>query len=271
MATQSETFDARTLPRERPSILRWYLRNERWVLPGSTFVAVFALWEIGAQAGWLNPIFFSSPTAVLAAGVEAVQDPLFWLDVRISVFEFTVGYVAALITGVAFGLVTGWYRRLAYFFDPWLAAFNAMPRVALLWLGLGVWSKVGLVFLGVFFPVALNTFHGVRTVDPRYRQVARSFHASERRLFFTVVLPSTLPFIASAARIGVGRGVAGVAIGEFFTSEAGLMHMIREAARFLDTALVLFGTLVITLLALGVYLLVQAIENRVKKRYGMTT
>jgi NitT/TauT family transport system permease protein len=124
------------------------------------------------------------------------------------------------------------------------------------------------VFLGVFFPVALNTFHGVRTVDPRYRQVAGSFKASERLLFITVVIPSVVPFIASAARIGVGRGVAGVAIGEYFTSEAGLMHMIRQAAQFLETGRVLFGTLVITILALAVYSAVQSIETRVQKRYG---
>ena len=95
-------------------------------------------------------------------------------------------------------------------------------------------------------------------MDPRYRQVTRSFRASERKVFVTLVLPSVVPFIASAARIGVGRGVAGVAIGEFFTSEAGLMHMIRDAAQFLETDRVLFGTLVITVLALGVYATVQA-------------
>jgi NitT/TauT family transport system permease protein len=251
----------------------WFRRNERWFLPGFTFVAVFALWEIGARAGWLHPVFFSSPSAVIIAGIAEVQDPRFWNDVWISSIEFLVGYTLALIIGVAVGLVTGWYRRAAYFMDPWLAAFNSMPRVALLplvvlYLGLGIWSKVGLVFLGVFFPVALNTFHGVRTVDPRFRQVTRSFRASERKVFVTLVLPSVVPFIASAARIGVGRGVAGVAIGEFFTSQAGLMHMIRDAAQFLETDRVLFGTLVITVLALGVYATVQLIETRVQRRYG---
>lgn len=270
IATQAQPLDDLV---DDVEVRSWYRRNERWILPGITFVAVFALWEVGSRAGWLHRVFFSSPSAVAVAGVAEVQDPSFWNDVWISSIEFLIGYTLALVTGVALGLITGWYRRAAYFMDPWLAAFNSMPRVALLplvvlWLGLGIWSKVGLVFLGVFFPVALNTFHGVRTVDPRYRQVTRSFRASERKVFTTLILPSVVPFIASAARIGVGRGVAGVAIGEFFTSQAGVMHRIRDAAQFLETDRVLFGTLVITVLALGVYAAVQAIEVRVQRRYG---
>jgi ABC-type nitrate/sulfonate/bicarbonate transport system permease component len=110
----------------------WYASNERLLLPAATFVGIFLLWEVGARSGWLHPIFFSSPTDVVLAGIEEVQVPRFWNDVWVSSFEFTVGYVAALITGVLLGLVTGWYRRLAYFFDPWLAAFSSLPRVALL-------------------------------------------------------------------------------------------------------------------------------------------
>lgn len=247
--------------------------REPVVLPLLTFVLVLVLWEAGSRLRWFNPFFFSSPTGVVAAGVEAVQSPDFWNDVWTSLTEFGLGYVLALFAGIAFGLVTGWYRRLALLVDPWLTGINATPRIALiplivLWLGLGLWSKVAVVFIGVFFPVALNTFHGVRTVDRNFFAVAQSFGASQRRLLLTIVLPATVPFIVTAARIGVGRGISGVVVAEFYNADAGLAHMIFQAGQQLRTDVVLFGTMVITLLAMGAFKLVASLENRVAQRRG---
>lgn len=251
----------------------WWQLPESTLLPLISFGAFFALWELAARLEWINPFFFSSPVDVFLAGLAEIGEASFWNDVWTSSYEFLAGYLGAVGTGIAFGLVTGWYRRAAYFFDPWLAAFNAMPRIALLplivlWLGIGVWSKIAIVFLGVFFPVALNTFHGVRTVDRDHLQVALSYGASQSKLFQTVILPSVVPFVMTGARIGVGRAVAGVVVGEFYTAQAGLAHRIFRAGQQFQTAEVLFGTLVITVLALGVYTAVRAVESRVTQRRG---
>jgi NitT/TauT family transport system permease protein len=244
-----------------------------FVLPAISFVVAFGLWELSARLGWINTFFFSSPGAVVTAGVEEVQDPRFWNDVRFSVTTFAVGYATALAAGVVFGLLTGWYRRLAMLVDPWLTGLNATPRIALiplvvLWLGLGQPAMMAVVFIGVFFPVALNTFHGVRTVDRTFLAVAKSFKASQHRLLMTVVVPATVPFIATAARIGVGRGVSGVVVAEFYNSDTGLAHMIFQAGQRLQIDVVIFGTLVITALAMGAFALVARIENRVAQRRG---
>lgn len=238
-----------------------------FTLPLLSFLAVIATWEIGGRMGYLNPSFFSYPTRILDAGIGEVGQPGFWNDVRVSGLEFSTGYLAALAVAIPFGLATGWFRRLHYFFDPWLNAFNALPRIALLplivlWVGLGIWAKIVVVFLGVFFPVALNTFHGVRTVDRNLLAVASSFGSNRRHLFLTIVLPATVPFALTGARLGVGRAVAGVVVGEFYTAEAGLAHRMFKAGQVLETDRLLFGALVITLLALGVFKCVSVIEQR---------
>jgi ABC-type nitrate/sulfonate/bicarbonate transport system permease component len=123
---------------------------------------------------------------------------------------------------------------LSYMADPWLNLFNSLPRVALipllvLWLGLGVESKIAVVFLGAFFSVIIPTVQGVRTVDRRFLDVAHSFGASQLRLFTSVVGPSTIPFIVTGLRLAVGRGLIGVIVGELYSQTNGLGVMIVRA------------------------------------------
>lgn len=249
---------------------RAYAARESVALPLSTFLLLLGLWELGSDVGALDTFFFSSPWHIVEAGINEVQIPRFWNDVFISSQEFLVGYLAAVAIAVPFGVVTGWFRSAHYFFDPWLSAFNATPRLALLplvvlWVGLGITSKIVIVFLGVFFPVAINTFHGVRTVDASLVDVARSFGASPRKRLVTVVLPAVVPFALVGMRIGVGRAVGGVLVGEFFTSQAGLGNMVFRAGQALQTDRLLFGALFITGLALIGFRGISALEKRFRR------
>ena len=246
---------------------RWYLARERLVLPFATFAVLIGLWELGAQTGFLETFFFSSPSRVVAAGAAEVILPRFWNDVFVSGQEFLVGYVLAIVVAIPFGLLTGWFRTAHYLFEPWLSAFNATPRIALLplvvlWVGLGIWSKITIVFLGVFFPVAINVFHGVRTVDRNHVDVARSFGASTAMRIRTVVLPTIVPFALVGMRIGIGRAVGGVLVGEFYTSTAGLGNMVFRAGQTLQTDRLLFGAIFITILALIAFRALSAVERR---------
>jgi NitT/TauT family transport system permease protein len=258
---------------EAPKLLR---RGEsRWtlieptVLPLATFALLVVVWEIAARAEVINPFFFSSPSGVLDAAAVNIVTPEFWNDVWVSSQEFLVGYVAGIAVAIPFGLLTGWFRPLHFLFEPWLAAFNATPRLALLplvvlWVGLGFWSKAVIVFLGVFFPVAINTFQGVRTVDRNLYEVALSFGASGYRRIMSVVLPSVTPFALVGMKLGIGRAVSGVVVAEFFTSQDGLGNFIFRAGAQLDTGKLLFGAFFITALALGAFAAISAIERRVK-------
>jgi NitT/TauT family transport system permease protein len=231
---------------------RWLRRHQQMLLGLTGFLGFFVLWQIASNRGWINPLFFSSPIDILAAGTREVQVPRFWNDVRVSAFEFGVGFGAAVVLAVPIGIATGWYRRLSYSLDPWLNLINSLPRVALLplivlWFGLGAESKITVVFLGVFFSVVIPTVQGVRTVDRRFIDVAHSFKASQRRLFTSVVVPATVPFIVTGLRLGVARGLIGVIVGELYAATDGLGVMITRASQNLQADRMLFGVLIFTI------------------------
>jgi NitT/TauT family transport system permease protein len=251
-------------------------RNTTRLVVGITsFVGFFVLWEIGARTGVVDEFFFSSPSAIIRAAITEFQTPRLWGDFAVSGVEFLAGYATAAVLGVVLGLLAGWYRRLNYFLDLWLNFFNATPRIALmplvvLWVGIGIWSKILVVFLGVFFAVVMNTITGVRTVDRNHLDVASAYGASQRRIFRTIVLPGSLPYILAGLRIGVGRGLIGVVIGELYAANAGLGFMIAVAGQTLQTDRLFVGVLLVTLMGVVLVELLRAVEARVQPwRSGM--
>ncbi|MBI2756068.1 MAG: ABC transporter permease [Chloroflexi bacterium] len=269
-ATQSESKLLDVRYAGLPPLLRWYLINERGILGALSFVGFFLFWEIGSAAGWIDAYFFSSPARIFNAGVTEVQNPRLWSDLQISGTELVVGYVAAAAIGVPLGILVGWYRKLNYFVDPWLNFMNALPRVAMmplivLWVGIGIWSKIVVVFLGVFFTVVINSLYGVRTVDRRLLDVSSSFKASQWRVFTTVVLPGSVPFILAGLRLGIGRGLIGVLVGELYSSNAGIGYMITVSSQTLQTSRLLFGVLLLTLMGVIGVELVRLLEKRVER------
>lgn len=252
--------------RRRNPLHRWYLRNERPVLSALGVVAFFLLWQVGADAGVVDKFFFSSPSDVAAAGWTEVQDPRFWEDVRVSSWELFIGSAIAIVVAIPLGLVIGWYRRLNYSADPWLNFLNALPRAALvpivvLTAGLGIEMKATVVFLGAVFTIMVATVEGVRTVERQLLDVARSFRASQRRIFTSLVIPGTLPFIVSGMRIAVGRVLAGVIIAEFYAQTEGVGVMVYKASSALNSSRMMFGILLFTLLGIILYEVVGYAER----------
>jgi ABC-type nitrate/sulfonate/bicarbonate transport system permease component len=247
--------------RRRHPIVRWYRRNERVILGVGGIVAFFVLWQIGADRGVVDKLFFSSPIAIAAAGWAEVQNPRFWEDARVSGWELFVGSAIAIVVSVPLGLLIGWYRRLNYAADPWLNFANALPRAALipiivLTAGLGVEMKIVVVFLGGVFTIMVATVEGVRTVERQLIDVARSFRASQRRIFTSLVIPGTLPFIVSGMRLAVGRVLAGIIIAEFYAQTQGIGVMIYKASNsFLQggSDRMMFGILLFTLFGIILY------------------
>ena len=248
-------------------VARFYRDYERAILGTLSIGGFFVLWEAAARVGAVSTYFLGSPSGVIGAALSEVQLPRFWRDVGTSLFEFATGYVGAVILGVGLGIVLGWYRRVSYLFEPIVNFFYAVPRVALLplivlWLGLTVWSKVAVVFLGAFMTILLNTFHGVRRVDPRLLAVAQTFGASERLVFTSVVLPGSLPFILAGLRLGIGRALIGVVVGELYASNEGLGFMISVASNNLQVNRVLFATFILIVLGFSSVEATRRLERR---------
>jgi ABC-type nitrate/sulfonate/bicarbonate transport system permease component len=260
----------RTPPADRRfgHFLDFFRKNESTLLAVSAMLVFLVLWELLPDIGLVNPFFTSSPSRIIAAGQWLFAHG-FWNDILVSLGEFAGGMALAILFSIPLGLLLGWYRRLNAAFEPFVTMINAMPRVALLpliilWLGIGMASKVAAVFLGAFFPLAINLMVGVKTVDESLLKCARSFGATDRQVFTTLALPTSVPFLVAGMRLALGRGLVGVVVGEMLASTAGIGHMMTLASSSFQTDKMFVGLI---LLAGFGYLLTELLLH-LEKRFA---
>jgi ABC-type nitrate/sulfonate/bicarbonate transport system permease component len=264
---------------EASKLYKFYLNQEKKILGTLAVILFLTLWEFmgGVWSVYnpipflqVNPMFMSAPSLIWKAAVQLFESGEIWNDLRVSGIEFFWGYLLAVVFAIPFGIMTGWYKRMSAIFDPFINAMNATPRVALLplviiWLGIGILSKVGIIFLGAVFPMLINTRDGVKTTPQNLLNAARSFGASEWMVFKTVVLPSTVPFILTGLRLGVGRAIVGVMVGELYAATAGIGFMITVAGATFQTDKVFVGVLVFALSGMISMELLTRVEKRFDK------
>ena len=256
---------------EASRLYKFYLNQEKKIL-GTTAVLVFlSIWELtGGVLQLINPMFMSAPSLIWKAAVQLVTSGEIYNDLYVSGVEFAWGYFLSVIFAIPFGIMVGWYKRMSYIFDPFINAMNATPRVALLplviiWLGIGILSKVGIIFLGAVFPMLINTRDGVKTTPLNLLNAARSFGASEWQIFKSVVLPSTVPFILTGLRLGVGRALIGVMVGELYAATAGIGFMITVAGATFQTDKVFVGVLIFAISGMFAMELLTKLESKFDK------
>jgi NitT/TauT family transport system permease protein len=241
-------------------------RKEVWILRCVAVVSILVAWEIYGRN--TNPILFTYPTAVARAAVDMTLDGTLLVALGQSLIVLVTGLVAGTIAGIALGLLTGRSAVAAALLDLPVNALYATPMVALipvlvLWFGFGTTAKIVIVTLFVVFPVLINTTRGVRDVDPKLVEVARTFRSSERRLWLDLVLPSALPFIVTGIRLAIGRGLIGVVVAEFYTALAGLGFLVVSNANSFQTARTFVPIVLLMVLGVGLTSVLEWIEGRV--------
>jgi NitT/TauT family transport system permease protein len=263
--TQSTQPDAALRIPGRPSRLSRY----ESALIGTVSVATFLIvWHLVASARLMPPLFLPGPVDIVEAFGQLFRQGQIWNDIWVSVQEVIYGYGLAVVVGLPLGLLMGWYRRFNYALDPFISFFYSAPRIALLplliiWLGIGIWSKIAVIFLGAFFPIVINTVAGVRNLDPALIKAARSFGASDAQIFRTLALPGSVPFILAGLRLGVGHALIGVVAGELLAAQAGVGLMMAKAGATFQTAKVFAGLIMIA----GTGLLITGILQRIERRF----
>jgi NitT/TauT family transport system permease protein len=247
--------------------MRLYRHGERAIIGAASVLAFLLFWEAAFRFEWVNPIFISSPINIAAAAQDVFASTQFRADLMTSATEFVVGYLMAIAVGIPFGLAVGWSRRLYFAFSPFIHTLNTIPRITLLpiiiiWFGIGIWSKIIVVFLGAVIPILINTYAGVRTSEERFMRVARSFSASPGRIFRTIVLPGTVPFIFTGLKYGSGRALLGVIVGELYAATAGIGYFIASAGNSFQTDKMLVGVLIVIVAGLIAMEGLSRIERR---------
>lgn len=211
-----------------------------------------ALWEIVSHLFVANPLFLAAPSQIFTALVQLAKSGQLGRDISVSAVEFVLGYGIAALIGIALGLTMAGSERAKQALQPWVSGLYATPTIALgplfiMWMGIGIWSKVVVVVLLVLFPVAINTEAGLRTTSERLVETLRCFGATRRQIFFKLSLPSAMPFILAGLKLGIGRGLIGVVVAELFGSRAGLGQLISQSADSFNMPNLFVGVVILAL------------------------
>jgi ABC-type nitrate/sulfonate/bicarbonate transport system permease component len=252
---------------QRESVSARWFRTHASTLRGLfSLLVVAAVWEIAGRTGrWpliLAPISdIWSKFLQLAASGELVR------HILVSLNEFIVGFAIAAVFGILLGIVIASSKSAKDFIDPWVSAVYATPTVALAPLfifvfGIDAPSKMAVVFLLAVFPIVINTATGITSTDRIYIEAARSFSASKRQIFTKVLIPSALPFIVAGLRLGIGRGLVGVVVGEFIGARAGLGYLIFKSSQGFQIDAMWVGVFLLA----GTGVLAVSILQRVERR-----
>lgn len=245
-------------PTERPVL---------WIL---SIIGAGLTWEFMARVIVDAPLFFPPLTRTLEAGWELyVTERTIYPHMLATGITLAIGMLLSLIA-IPIGLLIGTSRVFTILAEPVMTALYALPRIALVpvaivWFGLGLESKVFIVFLGSFFMILLTVIAGAATVDNELRDVARSFRISRVRTFFTITVPGTVPFIFTGVRLGIGRALVGIVAAELFAASAGIGYLLGIYGSQLRTAelFVLLGTFAVagTLLTIPVDVMARRFDR----------
>ncbi len=254
------------LERRESLVLRWYRAHLSTVRGLLSLVIVGLVWEIAGRSGrW--PLILAPISDIWAKFLQLTATGELTRHVLVSLNEFFVGFAIAAVLGILLGIAIASSDAIKDFIDPWVSAVYATPTVALAPLfifmfGIDAPSKMAVVFLLAIFPVVINTATGIRSTDQVYIEAARSFSASRGQIFTKVLIPSALPFIVAGLRLGIGRGLVGVVVGEFIGARAGLGYLIFRSSQAFQIDAMWVGVFLLAGTGVLAVIVLQKVERR---------
>lgn len=242
-----------------------------------TFLALLILWWAVTAAEWIEPLFLPPPSAVLQKAwllaTQGYMESTLWEHLAASLQRIGLALVGAVLTAIPVGIAIGHSRIARGILDPLIEFYRPIPPLAYLpliviWCGIGELSKVLLIYLAIFAPIAIATATGVRTVDPARLRAAQSLGATRGQLIRHVIVPSALPDILTGVRIGLGVGWSTLVAAELIAATSGLGFMVQSAAQFLVTDVVVLGIFVIALIAFSMEMGLRALQRKLVPWHG---
>lgn len=229
-------------------------------------VVFLGFWEF-ASGRLVKEFIVSRPTVIIKTLFELLASGELWYHAQVTLAEFAVGFPLGCVLGILVGYVLGMSPTLSGIFEPYVVALYSVPRIALgplfiIWLGIGIWSKVGLIILMTFFVTFFNTYAGVKSMSQELLDLARLMGASERALSYRVILPAISPYIMVGLKMAVAQGVLGAIVGEFIAAFRGVGFYIQRAAQLFHAEELFAGILIILALAAALNALFSWVERR---------
>jgi NitT/TauT family transport system permease protein len=229
-------------------------------------IGFFSLWEL-ASGRWIEPFLISSTSRIFISLANGFRDGDLFQHSWVTFVEIAIGFPVGAIAGIGLGYAFGRSRVLAEIFEPIIIALNGIPRTALaplfiVWLGIGLWSKVGVVFLLTFFLNFFNTYTGMRQMDQEYVDLARLMGVKGWKLTFKVIFPAISPYVFTGIRTSIPFAVIGAIVGEFVAATEGVGFFIRMSAGIFKTADVFVGIIILMIMVIILDKIAAAIEKR---------
>lgn len=264
-------------PRTRALKLRWPL-SRHLTLSIATLAVLLVIWWAVAAAHWVSPLFLPPPGQVLnklltIASPQGFMDATLWQHLAASLGRIVVALLAATLIGIPVGIAMGLSPTVRGILDPLIELYRPVPPLAYLplmviWFGIGETSKILLIYLAIFAPVAMSTLAGVKSAQQVRIRAAQSLGANRAQVLWLVILPGALPEILTGLRIGLGVGWSTLVAAELIAATRGLGFMVQSAGEFLATDVVLAGIAVIAIIAFSLELGLRALQRRLTPWHG---
>lgn len=254
---------------EAAEVRKRRLRRALQVLVG---VGMLGFWQL-ASGPLVDPFFISSPIAVGQELWQWIVEGTLWRNLSITLYAMIWGFCLGSVIGFFLGFLFGRSETVAAVFDPYITALYCIPKIALaplfiMWFGIGIESKIAMSATIVFFLVFLNTYAGVRDVNPIHIHATRIMGASEWQLLRTVIAPSAAAWVLTGLKVSVPYALIGTVVGEFMSSNRGIGFLIAQASGLFDTAAVFSGLVVLALVGAGMNAALKRLERHLLRWRG---
>jgi ABC-type nitrate/sulfonate/bicarbonate transport system permease component len=240
-------------------------RRDR-ILSIASPLGLLLAWELAAETGLIDVRFFPAPSSIISKLVEMARSGELTENVLISLQRIVLGFLLGGVPAIVIGIAMGIWRPIRAIVDPLIVATYPIPKSSLLPLillifGLGEMSKVMMVAIGVFYPMAINATAGVLQINQIYLDVGKSFKASPWDTFRTIALPGALPFIMTGVKLGAGLALILIAIAEMVGAKSGIGYMIWSAWETFAVAKMYVGLFVIALIGFAISVMLNELER----------
>lgn len=228
--------------------------------------ALLIIWELVSRLNLVPPLFLPAPSAILSAGWEMIISGELHQNLFASLYRVFIGYTIGATLGIILGLILGFSKWVDAILTPVVYSIYPIPKIALLpliilWLGIGEMPKVTIIALGVFFPVVINTFSGVKSVDPILIKAAVTFGSNHLNVIRKVILPSSLPMIFAGLKLAAGTSLLLLVSAEMIAAQKGIGAMVLHYGNLMITTKLMVGVLLLSILGLIFNRVLQWLEN----------
>jgi len=233
-------------------------------------VALLGLWELLTYTQVLDPFFVSSPSRIIAQIGTLAQNGTLWSHSWITLYETIIGFLIATVAGYIIAVLLWWNEKVRKIFEPYIVVLNSLPKIALgpviiLWVGAGTPAIILMCVLICIVITTMSMLSAFMSVEEGKIQLLKSMHANKFQILFKLILPNSMPEFISVLKINVGMSWVGSIMGEYLTSKAGLGYLIVYGGQIFKIDLVMASTMILCVLAFGMYYLVSLLEKRYKR------